>query len=215
MIIAQVQDPSHPRLPLRPRPRPQAPALIDRRHTFIDRAQRPRPTTHTHHQQTPKPIINDTTIDQGLVPKVNDTVVAVDTIIDHSLTAHIHTTTVVADIIDRGLAAHIHTNVVADTNTSVCNSIIVNTIIAYFDSIVPHTLAADVTIDSNIAHISVIDVCIPYSSIVAVVQDSARFFTGACRRLRDPLTRVPAANQHSDSGHIHERRQQPRNTHLQ
>ena len=197
MGITQVKHPPHPRLPLRPRRLPQTPALIDRRHILIHWTQRPRPTTHAHHQQTPDPIINNTNTDQGLATQIN--------------------TTVVVGTIDRGLAAQIHTTVVSGTNTSVSDSIIVNTIVADFDSIVAHTIvahtiAADVAIDSNIADISVIDAGIPHSSIVGVVQDNAGSFTGACRQLCDPLARLPAANQHSDNGHSREQRRRPRNT---
>ena len=132
MIIAQIQHPTNQQLPIRSRPPPQTPALIQRSHTLIAHTQRPRPTTHTLHQHPTH--IADINID-------NTTVVAdILTIIDSATNCTVDNTpvgnafsgvvnntlvangTIVADI--NAITAPVHNNIIitlniiADTNVN-------------------------------------------------------------------------------------------------
>ena len=88
MIIAQIQHPTNQQLPIRSRPPPQTPALIQRSHTLIAHTQRPRPTTHTLHQHPTH--IADIRIDEttpAVIAGFSPTGIANNTLIDNALAA--------------------------------------------------------------------------------------------------------------------------------
>ena len=146
MVITQIQHPTRPRQPLH-RQLPQPTTLIERRHTLIGRTQRPRPTTHTHHQQTPEPIINNHPIrDQTL-----------------------HTRIGIATTINNHLA--INTAFIADDNTRSIRTA-VNTTSAHPYRTVPHPTGAE-AITNNTAHTSAADTSAARSGILGVIQHSA------------------------------------------
>ena len=155
MVITQIQHPTRPRQPLH-RQTPQPTTLIERRHTLIGRTQRPRPTTHTHHQQTPEPIINNHPI--------------------RHQTLHTHTNTNTTTItINNHLA--INTAFIADDNTRNISTT-VNTTSAHPHRTVPDTTSAEAITNTNTA-----DTRAARSGILRVIQHSARLLARACRRL--------------------------------
>ena len=145
MVIAQIEHPTRQGQPLQ-RHLPQPPTLIDRRHTLIDRTKRPGPTTHTHHQQTPEPIINNHPI--------------------RDQTLHTHT----------GIAVNNHaaidTALVAGDNTR-STRITDNTAAAHLYRIAPHATADNDTVDISILDIRAVGIRVVRSGILGTIQDSA------------------------------------------
>jgi hypothetical protein len=162
MIIAEIQHPAHPRLPTRLRPRHQPPALIQRRQTLIWWAKRPRPTTHTRHQQTPDPIINNT---DGQCPAndITGTAAATNTAdphtgVDDSITAYFDGIVTLGFAVDA--TAGNDTAGIPALGAGIPHTGVDDSITAHFDIAVPRAIVTSHSITAQIRPIGASIACL-------------------------------------------------------